>query len=113
MSSEKSQKRNPQLLIPILCSLMLLSAAHAWAATGPVAVTADGVFRGISTPTMNEFLGIRYAQAPEGDLRWRPPRRPERVHGIQDAAQFQSHCPQPASPFGLASASEDCLFLNV
>jgi len=113
MSSEKSQKRNPQLLIAILCSLMLLSAAHAWAATGPVAVTADGVFRGISTPTMNEFLGIRYAQATEGDLRWRPPLPALPGHGIQDATQFANHCPQPASPFGLASITEDCLFLNV
>jgi para-nitrobenzyl esterase len=62
---------------------------------------------------MNEFLGIRYAQAPVGDLRWRPPQRPERVIGIQDATQFGNHCPQPASPFGLASTTEDCLFLNV
>src|SRR5215467_9293395 len=98
MSSGKSPKLNRQWLIAILCSLMMLSTVPVWAASGPVAVTDDGVFRGISTPTMNEFLGIRYAQAPVGDLRWRPPRRPAPSFGIQDATQFGNHCPQPASP---------------
>jgi len=88
-------------------------ASSAMAQSSPLAVTEDGIFRGVATPTMNEFLGIRYAQAPVGKLRWRPPLRPERVHGIQDATQFGNHCPQPASPFGLPSINEDCLFLNV
>lgn len=88
-------------------------AANAMAQSRPLAITNDGIFRGVATSTMNEFLGIRYAQAPAGDLRWRPPVRPERLRGIQDASQFGNHCPQPASPFGLPSATEDCLFLNV
>lgn len=93
--------------------LITATATKGVAASGPVVHTGDGAFRGVSTPTMNEFLGIRYAQAPVGDLRWRPPRRPERVSGIQDATQFGNHCPQPPSPFGLPSITEDCLFLNV
>jgi para-nitrobenzyl esterase len=32
---------------------------------------------------------------------------------VREATQFAPHCPQPASPFGQASTSEDCLFLNV
>jgi para-nitrobenzyl esterase len=32
---------------------------------------------------------------------------------VRDATQFAPHCPQLASPFGQASTSEDCLFLNV
>ena len=36
-----------------------------------------------------------------------------RPTGVRDATQFAPHCPQLASPFGLASTSEDCLFLNV
>ena len=94
---------------------MLIANPTAMAAdkSGPVVPTFGGVFRGVSTPTMNEFLGIRYAQAPVGDLRWRPPRAPDRVPGIHDATQFANHCPQPASPFGVASLTEDCLFLNV
>jgi para-nitrobenzyl esterase len=90
-----------------------LVAAGPVKAAGPVAVTQDGIFRGVATGTMNEFLGIRYAQSPAGDFRWKPPRRPARSFAIQDATAFANHCPQPASPFGLASTTEDCLFLNV
>lgn len=104
------QKRN-SILIAAACVLM--AAANAVAESGPVAGSEDGVFRGVTTPTMNEFLGIRYAQAPVGDLRWKPPQSPARVAGIQDATQFANHCPQPSSPFGVASLTEDCLFLNV
>jgi Carboxylesterase family len=32
---------------------------------------------------------------------------------VRDATKFAPHCPQLASPFGQASTSEDCLFLNV
>lgn len=112
---KKSVKRSvPSLLVWVIAAAcVLLATPVVLAASGPVVATEDGVFRGVATPTMNEFLGIRYAQAPTGDLRWRPPRRPLPVSGIQDATQFANHCPQPPSPFGLASITEDCLFLNV
>jgi para-nitrobenzyl esterase len=100
-----------------VCLFMTLAAISAtpsaMAQSGPLANTQDGVFRGVATPTLNEFLGIRYGQAPAGNLRWRAPRPAEHVDGIQDATQFANHCPQPASPFGLPSTTEDCLFLNV
>jgi len=32
---------------------------------------------------------------------------------VRDATRFAPHCPQAATPFGQASTSEDCLFLNV
>ncbi|HEV8026493.1 MAG TPA: hypothetical protein VGP50_03630, partial [Stellaceae bacterium] len=41
-------------------------AASPVKAAGPVAFTQDGTFRGVATGTMNEFLGIRYAQSPAG-----------------------------------------------
>jgi para-nitrobenzyl esterase len=48
-----------------------------------------------------------------GDLRWQPPQAHPRWKGVRDATRFGNHCPQDATPFGLASTSEDCLFLNV
>jgi para-nitrobenzyl esterase len=110
MTANRLFKRN---LVALAFLLMTFLPLQAWAGSGPVVETEDGVFRGVATPTMNEFLGIRYAQAPTGELRWRPPRRPSPGPGVQDATQFGNHCPQPPSPFGLASATEDCLFLNV
>jgi len=100
-------------IIAMACILPAGIASSAMAQSSPLVITEDGIFRGVATSTVNEFMGIRYAQAPVGDLRWKPPHRPERATGVQDATQFGNHCPQPASPFGLASTTEDCLFLNV
>jgi len=62
---------------------------------------------------MDEFLGIPYAAPPVGPLRWRPPQPAAHWRGVRSATRFGPHCPQYASPFGLASTSENCLFLNV
>jgi para-nitrobenzyl esterase len=81
--------------------------------TGPVAGTSNGAVRGLANGAVDEFLGIPYAAPPVGALRWRPPQPAARWSGVRDATQFGPHCPQVASPFGLASTSENCLFLNV
>ena len=81
--------------------------------SGPVVGTANGAVRGLANGAVDEFLGIPYAAPPVGALRWRPPQPAASWSGVRDATQFAPHCPQPASPFGQASTSEDCLFLNV
>jgi para-nitrobenzyl esterase len=78
-----------------------------------IALTDKGLVKGVEDSTMKRFLGIPYAKPPVGDLRWRAPQSNKFWFGIRDATQFASHCPQPASPFGLESATEDCLYLNV
>ncbi len=83
------------------------------AAGAPVVDTANGAVRGLANGAADEFLGIPYAAPPVGALRWRPPQAAARWSGVRDATQFAPHCPQPASPFGQASTSENCLFLNV
>jgi para-nitrobenzyl esterase len=97
----------------VLGAAACMLAAAPVKAAGPVAFAPDGFFRGAATGTMNEFLGIRYAQSPAGDFRWKPPRPVQPSFAIQDATAFANHCPQGASPFGIASNTEDCLFLNV
>jgi len=82
-------------------------------ASGPVVGTANGPVRGLANGAVNEFLGIPYAAPPVGALRWQPPQPAASWSGVRDATQFAPHCPQSASPFGQASTSEDCLFLNV
>ena len=81
--------------------------------SGPVVGTANGAVRGVASGALDEFLGIPYAAPPVGALRWRPPQPAASWSGVRDATKFAPHCPQPASPFGQASTSEDCLFLNV
>ncbi len=89
------------------------AATHSSASATPVVTIADGAVRGKSTGTADAFLGIPYAAAPVGPLRWRPPQPVARWSGERDATKFAPHCAQPTSPFGVASSSEDCLYLNV
>ena len=81
--------------------------------SNPIVGTADGRLRGQAAGTIDEFLGIPYAAPPVGPLRWRPPQPAAHWTGVRPATRFGPHCPQTGSPFGLASMSENCLFLNV
>ena len=90
-----------------------LGGQAAAGASGPVRGTANGAVRGLASGAVDEFLGIPYAAPPVGALRWQPPQPAASWSGVRDATQFAPHCPQSASPFGQASTSEDCLFLNV
>jgi len=90
-------------------TVVAAQAAHG----GPVAVTGTGLVQGKAAGATDEFLGIPYAAPPTGSLRWAPPQPAAHWSGTRDATSFAPHCPQSASPFGQASTSEDCLFLNV
>jgi para-nitrobenzyl esterase len=94
-------------------SASTLGGHAAAGASGPIARTANGTVRGLANGAADEFLGIPYAAPPVGALRWQPPQPAASWSGVRDATQFAPHCPQLASPFGEASTSEDCLFLNV
>ena len=89
------------------------TGARAAATGGPVARTDTGLVQGKVAGSTDEFLGIPYAAPPVGALRWAPPAPAASWAGIRPATSFAPHCPQTASPFGQASTSEDCLFLNV
>jgi acetylcholinesterase len=53
------------------------------------------IYRGVRLEAgVDQFLGMRYAQAPLGDLRFRAPRQPERKVEEQDASQV-GHSPRP------------------
>ena len=79
----------------------------------PVILTDRGLVRGVQTANGNEFLGIPYAAPPVGNLRWRAPQPAASWTTPRDASAFANHCSQNASPFGVASTTEDCLYLNV
>src|SRR5215472_16286290 len=98
----------------VLASTMIPADAAASASHARLVVDTDrGLIRGSVVGGMTEFLGVPYAAAPVGDLRWRPPQPHARWGGVRDATSFGAHCPQGPSPFGIASTTEDCLFLNV
>jgi para-nitrobenzyl esterase len=67
------------------------------------------------------WLGIPFARAPVGELRWRAPQPTEPWEGIHEATAFGSACSQYATALGGSdgskagepTGSEDCLYLNV
>ena len=66
---------------------------------------ADGVHR---------FLGVPYAAAPTGALRWRAPQPPTPWDGERVATSFAPMAVQAHGPAELTPVeSEDCLYLNV
>lgn len=68
-----------------------------------------------------EFLGIRYANAPVGELRFRPPVPVSAWTDTFDATAFGPSAPQPQALGGddamlklpVEPTDEDCLFLNI
>lgn len=67
------------------------------------------------------WLGIPYAKAPVGVLRWKVPAPAEKWEGTLKALKAGSFCPQIGNPSipidssmnGKPVGSEDCLFLNI
>ncbi|MGV0772142.1 carboxylesterase/lipase family protein [Mycobacterium syngnathidarum] len=84
---------------------------------GPVVETGYGPVRGTDDGTVKQWLGIRYAAAPAGELRWRSPQPPAHRQEITDATAPGPVCPQltdPRIPLDLgARQGEDSLVLNV
>lgn len=76
--------------------------------------TTTGTWRGVPDGAVTRYLGIRYAQPPEGERRWALPEAASDSTDVRDA-----DTPGPARPQGgdvaLAEQSfdEDCLFVDV
>jgi para-nitrobenzyl esterase len=101
----------------IVCAFVAAGAFAAGEANAifdsSIAYTRNGFVQGTVTDDMRVFRGIPYAAPPVGDLRWRPPQPAQHWNGVLDATEFANHCPQVPTPFGTASDTEDCLYLNV
>ncbi len=83
---------------------------------GTILSVEAGDIQGTSTGSVRMFLGLPYAAAPVGDLRWRPPRPADRHQNVLDGTAVPPVCPQLDLITGQPTrnnSSEDCLFLNV
>lgn len=89
-----------------------------------IVTTPLGQISGLKKPNARLFLGIPYAKAPVGDLRYKAPVPVEPWNGILTADHFGNRCPQGEStgfyekefysvPEYEMPQSEDCLFLNI
>lgn len=79
--------------------------------------TQSGIVEGFDQDGVKTFLGIPFAAAPVGDLRWKAPVPAEKWDGIRSACAFGDDPMQPTiyddMIFRGAQKSEDCLYLNV
>ncbi|KAJ8480903.1 hypothetical protein ONZ45_g15494 [Pleurotus djamor] len=96
----------------------------------PIINVGNAQYRGSTNVEagVSSYLGIRYAAAPVGNLRWRAPLPPPSLSGVQDASVPGSQCfnavlaTSPTNPLphpalerrqDASDFDEDCLFLNV
>ncbi|MEU7872473.1 carboxylesterase family protein [Dactylosporangium sp. NPDC049140] len=84
------------------------------------AATRYGKVRGRREEGIVKFLGVPYAAAPLGELRFKAPRPPRSWSGVRDAVAFPNPAFQAAgNEMGangngrMPAPSEDCLYLNV
>jgi para-nitrobenzyl esterase len=106
----------------LITALLLAFGSHARAGTVHVE-GGDIIGADSSDGAIARYLGIPYAAAPIGGLRWRPPQPVVPWQGILETTHFAPACLQPLPPpgsfyqkeFFLTSErqSEDCLYLNV
>lgn len=62
--------------------------------------------------SVNQFLGMRYAAPPLGDLRWREAENPLHENGVQPAKEFAPTCIGTTGAL-TNTTNEDCLFLDI
>ncbi|WYZ34712.1 hypothetical protein EsH8_I_000988 [Colletotrichum jinshuiense] len=62
---------------------------------------------------VNQFLGMRFAAPPIGNLRWRAPQDPEPKEGTTDAVDFGPICLGTDATYPTSGQDEDCLYANV
>ena len=81
----------------VLSFLVLISFFVGCSSSSPSKVieTSKGKLQGYEENQVNFFLGIPYAEAPLGDLRWQPPKPIGSWEGIKKADVLGPACMQP------------------
>lgn len=79
--------------------------------------TQCGTVEGVQMDNVKAFLGIPFAEAPIGKLRWQEPQPKQPWKGVLSAKEFGNDPMQPSvfsdMIFRGPSRSEDCLYLNI
>ena len=93
-----------------LLSLPLLSVA-----VDPLVSLDYASYRGVanSGTGVTQWLGIRFAAPPTGDLRFAAPQDPPKASSVQDATSHGPICLATKGGGPDSGTSEDCLFLDV
>ena len=105
-------------MLAIACAAVLCSCTQQKGETLTLQVkTQYGVLEGFEEDGVKKFLGVPFAQAPVGELRWKAPQPVQAWEGVREAKQFGND-PMQLDIFGDMQfrgpgRSEDCLYLNI
>ncbi len=104
-------------MLVIACVSFLASCTQNKTPVSLEVKTQYGVLQGFEEDGVKKFLGVPFAQAPVGELRWKAPQPVEAWEGVRSAKEFGDDPMQP-NIFGDMSfrgpgRSEDCLYLNI
>ena len=112
--------KNPVFaMMAIACLAVLCSCTQQKKATevGLQVKTQYGILEGFEQDGVKKFLGVPFAQAPVGELRWKAPQPVQPWEGVREAKQFSDDPMQPDifgdMAFRGTGRSEDCLYLNI
>ena len=123
LTEKVSQLVKGRIVEPLeVCMFAMLLPLVASAGKLPTVKTTSGTLQGVSSAYAEQimvFRGVRFAEPPIGNLRFKPPVPYRRRPGIVPANEAGAACWQPHVPItnlysrGNIERSEDCLFLNV
>ena len=105
-------------MLAIACAAVLSSCSEKKGEAVTLQVkTQYGVLEGFEEDGVKKFLGVPFAQAPVGELRWKAPQPVQAWEGVREAKQFGDD-PMQLDVFGDmafrgSGRSEDCLYLNI
>lgn len=106
-------------LLVIIMALVGLASCQTRTELGLQVTTQQGVIEGIADEanTIKMYLGVPFAAAPVGDLRWVAPQPAPAWEGVRDAKAFGCDPMQKAvfgdMAFRGSHNDEDCLYLNI
>lgn len=79
--------------------------------------TQAGTIEGVQMEGLKAYLGVPYAEAPVGELRWQAPQPKQAWEGVLETKEFGNDPMQPSvfgdMNFRGSAKSEDCLYLNI
>ncbi|XP_059172208.1 cholinesterase 1-like [Physella acuta] len=112
-----------RMLLLLLCPVPVLASVKRTVDRQTNYGTVRGLVDTLQDPAhkVEKFLGVPYARAPVGELRFEPPVPPERWQGIRPTQELSPACPQPRMGVEYIQmhvpefnkTSEDCLYLNI
>ena len=111
--------KNPVMAMMVIACVAVLGSCNQKKETevGLQVKTQYGVLEGFEQDGVKKFLGVPFAQAPVGELRWKAPQPVQAWEGVREAKQFGDDPMQPNifgdMNFRGSGRSEDCLYLNI